>query len=117
MDVNMRDLNYYQTELIIDGKKVILSDMNRKAQLDMFLEEQRKARRRKVGDVVLKVFEAMLNVILIVAFVALMAWWFIIGVREESNRGHWEVDYINEDGIPVDVDGDGDVYHWVSPQD
>lgn len=117
MDVKMKDINYYQTELIIDNKKVILSDMNRKEQFDRIIEEHRKARRRKVGDAVLKVVEAMINVILVVAFVALMLWFMMICVREESNRGHWEADYINEEGIPVDVDGDGDVYHWVSPQD
>lgn len=28
-------------------------------------------------------------------------------------RGYYVAEYINEDGIPVDIDGDGDVFKWV----
>lgn len=94
-DINVKKLNYCTTEVEVEGKKFLLIDNRVKA-----------ARRRKVCD-------AIINTVLVIAFGALMLWeiWLFFTYDE----GHWEADYVNEEGQFIDIDGDGDCYHWVDP--
>ena len=93
--VTVRTINKYQTEVLIDETRVVLTDMKK--------VNAAKARRRKVGD-------AIINMIIIIAFSVLI----IRGVMLSSiyNKGHYEPDCIR-DGVLYDTDGDGDYYHWV----
>jgi hypothetical protein len=97
-DIVVRTINKYQTEVVVEGRRVVLTDMKK--------VNAAKARRRKVGD-------AIINTILIIAFSVLMFWgiWLFF----THDEGHWEADYINEEGQLIDIDGDGDCYHWVDP--
>jgi hypothetical protein len=97
-DIIVRTVNKYQTEVVVEGRRVVLTDMNK--------VNAAKARRRKVGDYII-------NTILVIAFSILMfrgIWLFFT-----HDEGHWEADYINEEGQLIDIDGDGDCYHWVDP--
>ena len=94
MEVKTKALNYYQTEVMIDGKRLVLSDTKKK-----------KDRNRKVGD-------AIISVILTIVIVSV----FLCILFTHNNKGHWEADYV-KDGILYDTDQDGDYYHWVNTQD
>lgn len=96
MDVRTKKLNYYQTELVIDGKRLVLSDLNKKAEV-----------KRKVGD-------CIINTILCIAFVAVMFWG--VWIFFTHDEGHWSPDYVDENGVLYDTDGDGDYYYWVDPE-
>ena len=97
-DIVIRTVNKYQTEIVIEGIRVVLTDMNKVNAV--------KARRRKISDYII-------NTILVIAFSILMFWgiWLFF----THDEGHWEADYINENGQLIDIDGDGDCYHWVDP--
>lgn len=94
----VRTVNKYQTEVVVEGRRVVLTDMNK--------VNAAKARRRKISDYII-------NTILVIAFSILMFWgiWLFF----THDEGHWEADYINENGQLIDIDGDGDCYHWVDP--
>jgi len=97
-DIIVRTINKYQTEVIVEGRRVVLTDMKK--------VNAAKAKRRKVGNIII-------NTVLVIAFGALMLWeiWLFFTYDE----GHWEADYVNEEGQFIDIDGDGDCYHWVDP--
>lgn len=97
-DITVRTINKYQTEVVVEGRRVVLTDMNK--------VNAAKARRRKISDYII-------NTILVIAFSILMFWgiWLFF----THDEGHWEADYINEEGQLIDIDGDGDCYHWVDP--
>lgn len=97
-DIIVRAINKYQTEVVVEGRRVVLTDMNK--------VNAAKARRRKISDYII-------NTILVIAFSILMFWgiWLFF----THDEGHWEADYINENGQLIDIDGDGDYYHWVDP--
>lgn len=93
-DITVRTVNKYQTEVVVEGKRIVLTDMDKVNAV--------KARRRKVGDVII-------NMIIIIAFSVLI----IRGVMLSSyNKGHYEPDCVR-DGVLYDTDQDGDYYHWV----
>lgn len=98
-DITVRTINKYQTEVVVEGRRVVLTDMNK--------VNAAKAKRRKVGD-------CIINTVLVIIFSMLMFWgvWLFF----THDEGHWEADYINEEGQLIDIDGDGDTYHWVDPQ-
>lgn len=97
-DIIVRTINKYQTEVVVEGRRVVLTDMNK--------VNAAKARRRKISDYII-------NTIIVIAFSILMFWgiWLFF----THDEGHWEADYINENGQLIDIDGDGDCYHWVDP--
>lgn len=95
-DIKVKKLNYCTMEVEVEGKKFVLTDNRVKA-----------ARRRKVGD-------AIINTVLVLAFCGMMFWF--VWLFFTHDEGHWEADYINEEGQLIDIDGDGDTYHWVDPQ-
>lgn len=94
----VRTVNKYQTEVVVEGRRVVLTDMNK--------VNAAKARRRKISDYII-------NTILVIAFSMLMFWgiWLFF----THDEGHWEADYVNDEGQLIDIDGDGDCYHWVDP--
>ena len=94
MDIKVRKLNMCQTEVVIDGKRIILTDLN-KVQL-----------KNKIKDAVLGLF---VTVIFILGFS------YVLYHELTTPYGYWAPDYVTEDGVLVDIDGDGDVYHWVDP--
>jgi hypothetical protein len=99
MDIKLVALNDTQIEVVVEDKRLILTDL-RKA------EVKRRNRKRKVVD-------RIINTLLVFAFVVIFAWFaWIFLTREE---GHYEADYI-KDGVLYDTDGDGDYYHWVDPE-
>ena len=57
----------------------------------------------------MKIKSILLNLILL--------FFVILTVVHMINKpsGHYEPDYINENGKFVDIDNDGDFYHWVDP--
>lgn len=96
--ITVRTINKYQTEVLIDETRVVFTDMEK--------VNAAKAKRRKVGD-------AIINTILVLAFIAFMFWgiWSFFTYDE----GYYEADYIDDEGQLIDIDGDGDYYHWVDP--
>lgn len=97
-DITVRTINKYQTEVVVEGRRVVLTDMNK--------VNAAKARRRKISNFII-------NTILVIAFSMLMFWgiWLFF----THDEGHWEADYVTEEGQLIDIDGDGDCYHWVDP--
>ncbi len=95
-DIIVRTINKYQTEVVVEGRRVVLTDMKK--------VNAARARKRKVGD-------AIINTVLVIAFSMLMFWgiWLFF----THDEGHWEADYINEEDQLIDIDHDGDTYHWV----
>lgn len=89
-DIVVRAVNKYQTEVIVEGRRVVLTDMNK--------VNAAKARRRKISNYII-------NTILVIAFSILMFWgiWLFF----THDEGHWEADYVNEEGQLIDIDGDG----------
>lgn len=93
-DITVRTINKYQTEVLIDETRIVLTDMDKVNAI--------RSRRRKVCDVII-------NMIIIIALSVLIIW----GVMLSSyNKGHYEPDCVR-DGVLYDTDQDGDYYHWV----
>lgn len=99
MDIKLVALNDTQIEVVVEDKRVVLTDL-RKA------EVKRRNRKRKVVDMII-------NILLVVAFVVVLGLFIWIFLTREE--GHYEADYI-KDGVLYDTDGDGDYYHWVDPE-
>lgn len=99
----VRTINEYQTEVVVNGRRILLTDME-KVNAAKAKRRAAKAKRRKVGD-------AIINAILVIVFIAFMFWgiWLFFTYDE----GYYEADYINDEGQLIDIDGDGDYYHWV----
>lgn len=97
-DIIVRTVNKYQTEVVVEGRRVVLTDMKK--------VNAAKARRRKISDVII-------NTVLVLAFCGMMFWFGRLFFTHDE--GHWEADYVNEEGQLIDIDGDGDYYHWVDP--
>jgi len=96
-DITVRTINKYQTEVLIDETRVVLTDMNK--------VNAAKAKRRKISDYII-------NTILVIAFSVLMFWF--IWLFFTHDEGHYEPDCVR-DGVLYDTDQDGDYYHWVDP--
>lgn len=94
-DITVRTINKYQTEVLIDETRIVLTDMDKVNAI--------RSRRRKIGDIII-------NMIIIIALSVLI----IKGVMLSSiyNKGHYEPDCVR-DGVLYDTDQDGDYYHWV----
>ena len=62
-----------------------------------------------VNHVERKIKEAIIATVLgIVMIVAI-----IICLTDDTDTGYYAPDYVDENGIIHDIDGDGDMYHWV----
>ena len=62
-----------------------------------------------VNHVERKIKEAIIATVLgIVMIVAI-----IICLTHDTDTGYYAPDYVDENGIMYDIDGDGDMYHWV----
>ena len=62
-----------------------------------------------VNHVERKIKEAIIATVLgIVMIVAI-----IICLTHDTDTGYYAPDYVDENGIMHDIDGDGDMYHWV----
>lgn len=62
-----------------------------------------------VNHVERKIKEAIIATVLgIVMIVAI-----IICLTHDTDTGYYAPDYVDENGIIHDIDGDGDMYHWV----
>ena len=62
-----------------------------------------------VNHVEHKIKEAIIATVLgIVMIVAI-----IICLTHDTDTGYYAPDYVDENGIIHDIDGDGDMYHWV----
>ena len=62
-----------------------------------------------VNHVERKIKEAIIATVLgIVMIVAI-----IIYLTHDTDTGYYAPDYVDENGIIHDIDGDGDMYHWV----
>lgn len=62
-----------------------------------------------VNHVERKIKEAIIATVLgIVMIVAI-----IICLTHDTDTGYYVPDYVDENGIIHDIDGDGDMYHWV----
>lgn len=94
----VRTVNKYQTEVVVNGRRVVFTDMEK--------VNAAKARRRKISDYII-------NTVLVIVFIAFMFWgiWSFFTYDE----GYYEADYINDEGQLIDIDHDGDYYHWVDP--
>lgn len=96
--IAVRTINKYQTEVLIDETRVVFTDMEK--------VNAAKAKRRKVGDYII-------NTVLVIIFSAFMFWF--VWLFFTYDEGYYEADYIDEEGQLIDIDGDGDYYHWVDP--
>lgn len=47
----------------------------------------------------------ILGIVMVVAIV--------ICLNHDTGTGYWAADYMDENGVLYDTDGDGDYYHWV----
>lgn len=103
--IAVRTINKYQTEVLIDETRVVFTDME-KVNTAKAKRRADKARKRKIGDVII-------NTVLVIVFIAFMFWgiWSFFTYDE----GYYEADYINDEGQLIDIDHDGDYYHWVDP--
>lgn len=97
--ISIKALNKYQTEVTISDKKIILTDMD--------LVEKDKEKKKKV-------FSGILYTVAIIIYVVFIAWFSYMFVCHDY--GHYEAEYINEEGIMIDIDGDGDYYDWIEPR-
>ena len=72
-DIIVRTINKYQTEVVVEGRRVVLTDMKK--------VNAAKAKRRRVGD-------AIINTVLVIAFSMLMFWgiWLFF----THDEGHWD---------------------------
>ena len=62
-----------------------------------------------VNHVERKIKKAIITTVLgIVMIVAI-----IICLTHDTDTGYYAPDYVDENGIIHDIDGDGDMYHWV----
>ena len=51
------------------------------------------------------IIATVLGIVMIVAI--------IICLTHDTDTGYYAPDYVDENGIIHDIDGDGDMYHWV----
>ena len=92
-------MNEYQTKVVVDRNTIVLTDNNKKEEL----KAQKKA---KLAETI---FCIVIAIIMLVTFV------FVLYDALLKPYGYYEADYVNEEGVYIDIDGDGDVYHWVDP--
>jgi hypothetical protein len=97
--ISVRTINKYSTEVIISDKRIVLTDMDK--------VEADKEKKRKI-------FNGILYTISIIIYVVFVAWFSYMFVCHDY--GHYEAEFINEDGVMIDIDGDGDYYDWVEPR-
>ena len=97
--ISVRTINKYQTEVMINDRRVVLTDLN-KVEVD---KEKKK-----------KVFSGILYTISLIVYVAFVAWFSYMFICHDY--GHYEAEYINEEGQLIDIDGDGDYYDWIEPR-
>ena len=97
--ISVRTINKYQTEVVINDRRVVLTDLNK--------VEADKEKKKKVCHVILYT----ISLIVYVVFVAWFSYMFVC-----HDYGHYEAEYINEEGQLIDIDGDGDYYDWVEPR-
>ena len=57
---------------------------------------------RKIKETIIA---TVLGIVMIVAI--------IICLTHDTDTGYYAPDYVDENGIIHDIDGDGDMYHWV----
>ena len=62
-----------------------------------------------VNHVERKIKEAIITTVLGIVMVVAI----IICLTHDTNTGYYAPDYVDENGIIHDIDGDGDMYHWV----
>lgn len=58
----------------------------------------------KIKEGIITIF--MVVVILVSLTVGIVHWW-------NTPTGYYAPDYVDENGVMYDIDGDGDMYHWV----
>ena len=92
-------ISEYQTLLTINDRNFILTDLKRK--------EEIMSRKNNIRETI---FVAVL-ITFIFAIFGYMIYdaWF-------TPKGYYAPDYVTESGVLVDIDGDGDYYHWVDPK-
>jgi hypothetical protein len=83
-------------ELIVNGKKILLTDRVKKAKAKKFKEDL-------IGT-------------LITILILILLFGFILYHELTKPMGYYAPDYVSEDGVLYDIDGDGDTYHWVDPE-
>lgn len=91
-------LDYCRTKLEIDGQVFILTNKRKEA--------QRRRMKRKIKDLVVS---------LILALAVAGVWGYILYDALFIDHGHYEAEFVDENGCLIDIDGDGDVYRWVEP--
>ncbi len=50
-------------------------------------------------------------IILMMIIISIIA--FVYSIRHPQRHGHYKPDYVSKDGQLIDIDHDGDTYHWV----
>lgn len=66
---------------------------------------------KRVSHVERKIKEYIYTAILYAILAIAMGWGLLTWTNEPT--GHYEPDYVDENGILHDTDGDGDYYHWL----
>ena len=62
-----------------------------------------------VNHVERKIKEAIIATVLSIVMIVAI----IICLTHDTDTGYYAPDYVDENGIIHDIDGDGDMYHWV----
>lgn len=93
--MKVNKLNSYQTEVIVDGKRILLTDRVKKAKV------------KKLKD-------DLIGMLVIIILILLFG--FILYHELTKPMGYYAPDYVDSNGVLYDIDGDGDTYHWVDPE-
>lgn len=93
-------MNEYQTKVVVDRSTIILTDNIKKEEL----KAQKKA---KLSETIFCI---------VIAVIMLLTFAYVLYDALLKPYGYYAPDYINEEGVYIDIDGDGDVYHWVDPE-
>lgn len=98
MDIKINPINKYNTEVIVDGKRIVLTSAKAKKHNSVLA--------CKIRDAVIAI---VIFIIIVVGLGLLLFHEFTKPV------GYYAPDYVDENGVLYDIDGDGDTYHWVDP--
>lgn len=68
---------------------------------------------KRVNRVERKIKDFIYSVVVGIIVAILVVWGILYGLEQEESRGYYAPDYVDENGVLYDTDGDGDMYHWV----